>query len=391
MSPFLASVAAGSVKGFRSAGGGAIWEIVDSVYVYNGGTIYGISDIPNAALDLLPNNSVFMIRYELFVYGGTQMITAAVIRNGYILSQSGLATQNFGNVAYEASAFSQYTQANDDNDGLVMDGNGNYVNPWSANYNKVNSSGQDWAYGYPNGGNSTSSTPFNTPVPNDNHKTLIAFPVTGYSAWVEPWDNAMKVGKSGVTHHSRQTSLGINTHLSGNGNNMANNIWTISDSINSFFIGVWGTNRAKYIEVNLTNGTIYVTTNVTFSNTMTIAGGNINTEEDPFGDQLFSINGAISYYGHNDSTLFIFGGTNGWRNINGNKFSDDCSSMNASGLSTTQTGMDIVTTIDTSRRVYFGDWGHDNGGIYGFGDDNQLGLRRTNIRKLNSTSTPSSL
>ena len=76
MSPFLASVAAGSVKGFRSAGGAAIWEIVDSVYVYNGGTIYGISDIPNAALDLLPNNSVFMIRYELYVYGGTQTITA---------------------------------------------------------------------------------------------------------------------------------------------------------------------------------------------------------------------------------------------------------------------------------------------------------------------------
>ena len=47
MSPFLASVAAvcyGSVVRRSN-------QIVDSVYVYNGGTIYGISDIPNAALD----------------------------------------------------------------------------------------------------------------------------------------------------------------------------------------------------------------------------------------------------------------------------------------------------------------------------------------------------
>ena len=101
---------------------------------------------------------------------------------------------------------------------------------------------------------------------------------------------------------------------------ITNNIWTISDSINSFFIGVWGNNRAKYIEINLTNGSVHATTNVTFSNSMSHVGGNVQTEEDPFGDQLFAINGAISYYGHNQSTLFIFGGTTGWRNINGQKF-----------------------------------------------------------------------
>ena len=99
-----------------------------------------------------------------------------------------------------------------------MDGNGNYVNPWSTNYNSVTTSGQDWAFGYPGGGNSTSSNP-GTLRFQTNQKTLLAFPVTGYSAWVEPWDNAMKAGKANVVHHSRQTSLGINTHLQGNGNN----------------------------------------------------------------------------------------------------------------------------------------------------------------------------
>ena len=83
-----------------------------------------------------------MIRYELYVYGGTQTITAAVIRNNYLLSQSGLRDSELGSVSYESNEFSQYTNGNDDNDGLIMDGNGT-MNPWSTNYNSVTTSGQD--------------------------------------------------------------------------------------------------------------------------------------------------------------------------------------------------------------------------------------------------------
>ena len=173
------------------------------------------------------------------------------------------------------------------------------------------------------------------------------------------------------------------------GNNITNNIWMISDSINSFYRCL-GQQQSQIHRDQPDQPAVFTTTNVTFSNSMSHVGGNVQTEEDPFGDQPFAINGAISYYGHNQSTLFIFGGTTGWRNINGQKFSSNCSSMTASGTNVTQTGMDIVTTIDTSRRVYFGDWGHDDGGLFGFGNDDQLGLRRTNIRKLNSSSTPSS-
>ena len=46
----------------------------------------------------------------------------------------------------------------------------------------------------------------------------------------------------------------------------------------------------------------------------------------------------------------------------------------------TQTGLDIFLKVDSSGALWVGDWGHDNGGLFGCGNDNKLGAMRTSIR-----------
>jgi hypothetical protein len=46
----------------------------------------------------------------------------------------------------------------------------------------------------------------------------------------------------------------------------------------------------------------------------------------------------------------------------------------------TQTDMDVFGSIDGSDRfVWFADWGHDDGGLFQQGNDDQLATRKTNI------------
>ena len=52
----------------------------------------------------------------------------------------------------------------------------------------------------------------------------------------------------------------------------------------------------------------------------------------------------------------------------------------SSGNCNTQHGMDIFLKVDTSGTLHVGDWGHDNGGMFGCGNDNQLGSMATTIK-----------
>ena len=45
-----------------------------------------------------------------------------------------------------------------------------------------------------------------------------------------------------------------------------------------------------------------------------------------------------------------------------------------------QSGLDIFLKVDLTGNLWVGDWGHDNGGLFGCGNDDHLGSMRTNIR-----------
>ena len=395
MSPIFSSL---SSRWLTTSGSGVPWTVdSDGIYNYNNGPITGISDIPTADLDLLPNNSAFMMRYSLNVSTTTRTITAAAIRNNYKLSQSALATPNFGAFSYEAGSFSQYNNGNDDHDGLAMDGNGKYVIPYNANLSRVDYSQRNnhqWAHGF--GGNTSSNTVNQnwlfwnaTPPSNDYYKTLIAFPASTYSVWVEPWQNTIKVGSSNYSDQFNATSTDVNiTGQLGTGTSLSNTIVTMSDGINGFWIGRYSRSNAKYFEIDLTDGSVHFQETIQFSTNLSHPGGGLDTEEDPFGDQLFALNGAISYNGVNGTYNLGYNGNTGWRSWDGS-FSNYGQSTNTSTQSTTQSGLDCFASIDSSNRLYFGDWGHDNGGMYNIGNDSDLGMRRTNIRLLDSSSTPS--
>ena len=47
----------------------------------------------------------------------------------------------------------------------------------------------------------------------------------------------------------------------------------------------------------------------------------------------------------------------------------------------TQHGMDLFFQIEPSQNyLVAADWGHDSGGFFGCGNDNQLGFQTTNIQ-----------
>lgn len=97
-----------------------------------------------------------------------------------------------------------------------------------------------------------------------------------------------------------------------------------------------------------------------------------DTEEDAMGgDLLWTVNGRTAWY---ESKTIKFGGSH----------SDPFAvSSNSGTLSSAfvdgQHGLDVFLTVDTSGSLWLGDWGHDNGGIFGCQVDTELGSQQTNI------------
>ena len=62
-----------------------------------------------------------------------------------------------------------------------------------------------------------------------------------------------------------------------------------------------------------------------------------------------------------------------------NVFLSSSSSTVSTAGSQTQHGMDIFVRVAMDGILWVGDWGHDNGGMFGCGNDNYLGIAPTNI------------
>jgi hypothetical protein len=157
---------------------------------------------------------------------------------------------------------------------------------------------------------------------------------------------------------------------------------TVSDGVNSVLvIRGSGVTTGMYLTFNLTTGVMISATSVTFIDTFTRYN---NTEEDAVGNQLFAIDGSISYY-RNLNFYYSSRTVNTWSFLDSAAYSYNATSI---GTLDTQTGMDILTSIDAGDGyAYFVDWGHDDGGLFNFGNDSALGYTKTNIFKIPSNFT----
>ena len=199
--------------------------------------------------------------------------------------------------------------------------------------------------------------------------TFIAFPKTGAGVWIDAVNGRYKL------NNFTETTF---TMPGGTLSSTPNNLYTISDGVNKFIIGVQGRTAYSIGTLNLQTGVItFEQRNWSAAVAWPITN---NTEEDAIGNQLFTIDNRVSYH---DTTLLYYGGTYNWLTTNSlgvwwNNLNASTATIGAS----TQTGLDVWGSIDTDGYVWFADWGHDDGGLFGVATDSQLGTRKTNIRMI---------
>lgn len=110
----------------------------------------------------------------------------------------------------------------------------------------------------------------------------------------------------------------------------------------------------------------------------------MDTEEDHMGgDLLWTVLGKPSYFS-NCQMLLGSSMLNPFLTFRSDPVTATSSTpiagSSTSGTCNSQSGMDIFLKVDLTGNLWAGDWGHDNGGLFGCGNDNHLGSMRTNIR-----------
>lgn len=329
--------------------------------------VTSISDIPSSFTNQLAENQVKFLRYTIRKpSGGSQTVTVCVLRSGTTVSQSAFYLNPSGAFSYSGSAASAINYGNDDHDSLVMDGDGNWVvcrtnastDIAGRNFDKGNGTSVITT-------NTIASSVFITAPLVAAYQTLVAFPATGMSVWIDISNGQYKMsGGYSAQPFAWATYIGSGSFP----------VYTISDQVNSFIIGRHNSINVLYVEMDLSTGTIH--TWQLLPELSLAPGYSSNTEEDAFGNQLFAVNGAVTF--HKNGMLY-YGGTVGWRAFT--EFNETNSST-AIGVDAFQTGMDVFGSVGGDRYVWFADWGHDNGGLFGIGNDSDLGVRKTNILML---------
>lgn len=183
---------------------------------------------------------------------------------------------------------------------------------------------------------------------------------------------------SGLTAYS-----GVDSNLFANGSNGGNSSRVfLTDGFGQGIFARSGYNQAMYFEVDWTTGRLV--------NTVAVTGtySRYNpTEEDIFGDNIHTVNG--QRFVQRDGSMYH---TNGMVNGTGEIDSDhanwksdyNITTTNLQGLvqfnNASQQGMDVLAMVGQSNYLYFGDWGHDNGGIFNVGNDTYFTMQRSNVR-----------
>jgi hypothetical protein len=312
------------------------------------------------------------IKYIIAKSGGNQQVDVAFKRSGNTISQS-IFTLNSAALSYTSGISSILFYGNDDHDSLFMDADGrgciarSNTNAFTTtNWDKFQATTEVTI-------NSALDTVSTYPVSgfiSGQGATIVSFPDTGSAVWIN-----LPFGTYKLNNFASQSLPATFTNLIGTGS-PANSLWTMSDGVNQFMIGRYGNTSCLRITVNLLTGTLTVTP-ITLTNT---PSQNNSTEEDCVGTQLFTVDGDFTWYANGN---FWYGGTvaGGWKNNISGLFNTSGKSNFFAGNST-QTDMDIFGSIDNTGFLWFADWGHDDGGLFGVGNDSQLGTRQTSIRQV---------
>jgi hypothetical protein len=331
------------------------------------GPVKSITDL-EASAGNLPNDGY--IRYTIIragAAGNNITITTRFKKSGSRLCQSAF---DLGATFTKGATSSLLYYSNDDHDTLVMQGDGtgvlshDNVNRWTGNFDRFRGDSQIY-------NNASLDTCFQyspSSFLTTDAAHLISFPKTNTNVWWNLSSFSFKVND----FPAQSLPASLTQYISNSA--PTNSLISVSDGVNCFMLQRVGGGTALYVEIDLSNGTIYKSSTYQLTSTMTNA-----TEEDAQGTQLFAVDGAISYYSNGS---FYWGGPAGWRFATTLMSSAYSASVGAS----TQSDMDMFGSIDSSDGyVWFADWGHDDGGTFQVGNDSQLGTAKTNIRLIPNT------
>lgn len=378
----VTSPTAGSITGVTATGGSTSTVQVDipvppSGFALISGTTYDATSVGAiTSIDVLTTITGYSslpttgsLKYILAKSGGNVTVSAAYVKDGSIISQS-MFTLAGVSPGYTGGISTLLFYGNDDHDTLFMDGDGtgilsrSNVNEFTSSWDKFRASGS-----IIEGAGSIDSVAFHPPssLIGTGAATVVSFPATTSTVWINLASQQYRVNgfASGTFAGAEQSVIGTGAPT--------NSLWTMSDGINQFMIGRWGSASARLFTANLSSG-VLTSTAVSLAAAPTQANG---TEQDAVGTQLFSIDGLTSF--HNGGT-FYYGGSGGWKS-GINPVGTGGKSSFAAGNST-QSDMDIFGSIDSSGYVWFADWGHDDGGLFGQGNDDRLAVRPTNISRV---------
>jgi hypothetical protein len=368
----------------------AVAQIGTTTYDATGvGSVTDISELASntEVMSVLPNSGY--LRYNLNVGTSVNSITVSYRKaSSNTLVQS--AFSMFGSsLAYVDGAVSAILYAaNDDHDSLFMDADGRGVLA-RFNTNNISASGNWTKFAgtttivADNTIDNVVTYPVTSFIGSGQNGSIVSFPLTNSSVWINLTSGTYKV--NGFTGGSLP-ALGITTAAA------TNSLFTISDGVNSFIMGRYGTSTAGYYKVNLTTGVITGTAFVYDVSPQGQTGANtLVTEEDAIGAQLFTVDCFNTYlYG----LTMYYGGSNHWLTT-ANPFPTTGKSTFVAGPGSNSTletgnsiGHDIFGSVDPSdRSIWFADWGHDDGGLYNVQVDLELGTRKTNMKLIPTTYT----
>jgi hypothetical protein len=314
------------------------------------------------------------LKYTIATSSGNQEVVVSYRKTGITISQSAW-TVNTGTLSYTGDISSILFYANDDHDSMFVDADGRGMIA-RTNVSLMESSNWDKFQG-------TTEVSLNQPFlntifrqPISGATTIITFPLTQSSVTINCTISQYRVnGGSIFTLPSPLTGIGTAA--------AANSIITISDGVNQFLIYRYSTTNAYLCTVDLSTNTISA---VAVTVTSRATSGANATEEDAVGTQLFTVDGTLNWC---ENTTYYYGGALDWK-TNTNPFNISDKLTFTAGTINTQTDLDIWGSIDSTGFLWFADWGHDNGGLFNVGNDSQLGTRPTNIRYVQSFTSPSS-
>lgn len=358
---------------------GSILQVADMVYsATTFGAIKSITDLEPYA-SALP--SYGFMRYTIArstALGGNKTITVPFNKR----STDGKLCQSAFYLApsaalLEGSSTNIFNYGNDDHDSQAMraDGTGfiatSNTGYWQGTFSSFRANSEIATY-------SSSENVLGTEANNFIYSKLghfISFPQSGAELWIN-----LSTGQYLVPGFSmKQLPQAVFDEIPGE--YAANNMWSISDGVGSFLIGRFNQSHAAYVELDLTNGSVY-RYEIVYEQSRIQSN---STEEDANGTALFAINGKSSY--HMNGTFYaskLDSSEPGWRFSN--NFSSSLTSWPVG--QSTQTDMDVFGSIDNDGYVWFADWGHDDGGLFNKGNDNTLGTQKTNVQLTSSNFQP---